>query len=384
MKRRDLVYLLVVLALTLSLVAACQPTPTPTPKPAPTKTQATAVPPTAAPTKVPPTPVPPTPVPPTATPAGPKLGSAQRPIQIYFVPSVDVNVIVTSGKQIADFLKAQTGLEFEVKVPTSYAATIEAMGVAKGDAIGFIPALPYVLANQKYGVQVGLATVRQGNSWYAAQYIVRADSGIKSLKDLQGKKWAVPSITSTSGYLYPKAQLAREKITPGEVVEAGGHPQAVLAVYNKQVDFATTFFSPPGKQGEWKWGDPPEPQGTYHVETVSGKKQPFIGDLQIRDARANVIDTVPDVIEKVKIIALSDQIPNDTVSFVKDFPADLKEKIMDGLIAYSKTEAGQKVLANKDFYDITGFERVKDTFYDPVRNFITMLGIKEDEILKKK
>lgn len=373
MKRHTYVCVLLALAIALSLVAACaQPTPTPVPpKPEPTKAQAQ---PTAAPTAVPPT----------ATPAGPKLGSKERPIQLYFVPSVDVSVIVASGKKIADFLKAQTGLEFEVKVPTSYAATIEAMGVAKGDAMGFIPAMPYVLANQKYGVQVGLAVVRQGNSWYATEYIARADSGIKSLKDLQGKKWAVPSITSTSGYLYPKAQLTREKITPGEIVEAGGHPQAVLAVLNKQVDFATVFFSPWGNQGDWKWGDPVEPTGKFHIETVNGKKQAFIGDYQLRDARCNVIDQYPDVIEKVKIIALSDQIPNDTVSFVKDFPEDIKTKIMDGLIAYSKTDEGKSVLANKDFYDITGFEKVKDTFYDPVRNLITMLGIKEDEILKKK
>ena len=32
-------------------------------------------------------------------------------------------------------------------------------------------------------------------------------------------------------------------IEVGEIVEAGGHPQAVLAVYNGEVDFATTFFS---------------------------------------------------------------------------------------------------------------------------------------------
>ncbi len=313
----------------------------------------------------------------------PKLGSAERPIQLYFVPSVDTSVIIESGEKIAAFLKQQTGLEFKVSVPTSYAATIEAMGVAKGDAMGFIPAQGYVLANQKYGVQVGLATVRYGNSWYATEYIVRADSGITSLKDLEGKKWAMPSVTSTSGYLYPLAQLKREGITPGEQVEAGGHPQVVLAVYNGQVDFGTVFFSPPGKPGAWKWGDPPEPSGDIHIEEVDGKKQAFIGDHQLRDARCNVLDQYPDVIEKVKIIGLSDQIPNDTVSFVKDFPEDLKAKIMDGLIAYAGSEEGKAVLANKDFYDITGFEKVQDTYYDPVRNLIKQLGITEDDILKK-
>jgi phosphonate transport system substrate-binding protein len=311
-----------------------------------------------------------------------QIGSTARPIQLYFVPSVDTSVIVASGEKIASYLKEQTGLEFKVSVPTSYAATIEAMGVAKGDAMGFIPAQGYVLANQKYGVQVGLATVRYGNSWYATEYIVRADSGITSLKDLEGKKWAMPSVTSTSGYLYPLAQLKREGITPGEQVEAGGHPQVVLAVYNGQVDFGTVFFSPPGNPGDWKWGDPPDPAGDIHLEEVNGATQAFIGDYQLRDARCNVLGDYPDVIEQVKIISLSDQIPNDTVSFVKDFPEDLKTKIIDGLIAYATSDAGQEVLANKDFYDITGFEKVPDTFYDPVRNLIKQLGITEDDILK--
>lgn len=339
MKQRSMICGLLVLAITLSLVTAC------------------------------------------AKPAA-KLGSAEHPIQLYFVPSVDTTVIISSGEKIADYLKQQTGgIEFKVSVPTSYAATIETMGVAKGDAMAFIPAQGYVLANQKYDIKVGLATVRYGNSWYASEFIVRADSGIESLKDLEGKKWAVPSVTSTSGYLYPKAQLAKEGITPGEVVEVGGHPQAVLAVYNKQVDFATVFFSPPGTG--WKWGDPPEPEGESRIEEVDGAKQAFIGDVQLRDARCNVIDQYPDVIEQVKILSLSDQIPNDTVSFVKDFPEDLKVKIMDALISYAETDEGQAVLANKDFYDITGFQKVDNSFYDPVRNLINKLGIKEDDILKK-
>lgn len=343
MKRRDIVYVLLALAITLSMVTAC------------------------------------------AQPA-PKLGSAKNPVQLYFVPSVDVSVIVSSGDKIAKYLKDQTGLEFKVSVPTSYAATIEAMGQSKGNAMAFIPAQPYVFANTKYGITVGLAVVRNGNSWYAAEYIARADSGIKTMKDLEGKKWACPEFGSTSGYLYPKAQLAALGIKPSaDILQAGGHPQAVLAVYNKQVDFATVFFSPPVVSGgtPWKWGDKPEPDGKSRIEKVNNKNQAFIGNANLIDARANVIDQFPDVIDQVKIIGLSDQIPNDTVSFVKDFPQETKDKIMEALIGYAKTDEGKTVLSNKDFYGITGFEKVKDSFYDPVRNLIKQLGIKEDDVLKK-
>ncbi len=376
MNRRNAVYVVLALAIALSLVAACaQPTPTPAPKPQPTQAQAQ------------PTAVPPTAVPPTAVPATPKLGSKERPIQLYFVPSVDVAVIVESGDKIAKYLTSKTGLEFKVSVPTSYAATIEAMGQREDDAMAFIPAQPYVFANMKYGITVGLATVRNGNYWYATEYIVRADSGINKIEDLNGKKWACPDILSTSGYLYPMAQLKKLGIEPDpDILQAGkSHPNVVLAVYNKQVDFGTVFYSPPLIAGgtPWKWGDAWQPEGKSRIEKVAGKNQAFIGDAQILDARANVIDQFPDVIDQVKIIGLSDQIPNDTVSFVKGFPQDVKDQIMEALIGYGETEEGKSVLSNKDFYGITGFAKVDDSFYDPVRNLIQQLGIKEDDVLKK-
>ena len=36
-----------------------------------------------------------------------------------------------------------------------------------------------------------------------------------------------------------------EVIMPGEIVEAGGHSNSMLAVYNGDCDFATAYFSPP-------------------------------------------------------------------------------------------------------------------------------------------
>ncbi len=59
-----------------------------------------------------------------------ELGSVEKPIQVLFVLSVDAGVIVSGGEVMANALKQATGLNFEVSVPTSYAATIEAMCAA--------------------------------------------------------------------------------------------------------------------------------------------------------------------------------------------------------------------------------------------------------------
>ena len=95
------------------------------------------------------------------------LGSEENPIKLYFVPSVEVGVIVESGEQIADFIQSQTGYHFEVTVPTTYAAVIEELGAAEQDAMAFIPAFGYVLAHDKYDTEVSLATVRYGWAYFA-------------------------------------------------------------------------------------------------------------------------------------------------------------------------------------------------------------------------
>ena len=309
-----------------------------------------------------------------------KLGTEKNPVKLYFVPSVEVAVIVESGEAITSFLKEQTGYEFEVRVPTTYAAVVEEMGAAEADAMAFIPAMGYVLAHDKYGMDVSLATERYGWGYYWAEYVVRRDSDMQTLDDLEGKSWAYPSITSTSGYLVPASYFLKNGIEPGEKVEAGGHPQAVTAVYEGQADFGTCFFSAPGN--DWQIGDSPEPGGEFTYQEKDGKITAFQNGEQIRDARTGIINTYPDVLEKVRILAISDPIPNDTVSFAKDFPTEMRDKIVQGLIDYSKTDEGQSILANSEFYDITGFTPVDDTAFQPIRDMISGLGMKEEDILK--
>ena len=313
-----------------------------------------------------------------------ELGSAERPVKLMFVPSVDVAVIEESGQAMADAITEKTGIHFDVSVPVSYAATIEAMCAAEGDSMAFIPGLGYVLANDKCDVQVALATIRYGRTAYWTEFVALRDSGITSIADLEGKKWAVPSVTSTSGYLWPSVLLSLNGITPGETVEAGGHPQAVLAVLDGTADFATCFFSPPGDAVEdWSEGDPPEPGGEFTIEQKDdGTYNVWQGGLTIRDARIAAMAANPAAVEDVAIIGLSERIPNDTVSFVADFPAEMRDTIVQALIDYAATEEGNAVLANADFYDITGFGRVDDSYYDPVRNAINTLGWTEEDILE--
>ncbi len=320
------------------------------------------------------------------------LGSADRPIKVLFVPSVDVDAIISGGDVLANALSEATGLNFEVSVPTSYAATIEEMCASPDDTIGFIPAQGYVLANSRCGVTVGAAAVRFGLSWYAAQLVVPMDSPAESAADLDGATWCIPDFGSTSGYLYPSALFAELGVTPGEIVETGGHSNSMLAVYNGECDFATAYFSPPllpNYERKWAYGvDDPEiwrAAGESPVRNDAGRTfvggDPADGGYRVLDARSSVSDTAPDIFDTTRILALTDQIPNDTVSFGPEFPLNTANQIVAALVEFTASDACAESICSDEFYNWTGLEGVTDSFYDPVRTAMDLLGITEDDIL---
>lgn len=312
------------------------------------------------------------------------LGSEANPIQVYFVPSVEAQTIVTGGQVMADALKEATGLNFEVSVPTSYAATVEAMCAAPDSSIGFIPAAGYVIANNRCGVEVAAAAVRNGWNVYWAAYIVRRDSDIYTFGDLAGKSWAFPDSGSTSGYVVPAVELQAAGIEWGEQLEAGGHNQVVQAVYSGEADFGTTFFSPPLVPGApWQIGDLAEPYDlTVDESRIDSNGNLFVGDIRILDARANIRDTAPDIVDQVRILRLSAPIPNDTLSFGPDFPAETRQQILDALFEFAKTEGWANSIGSQDFYSWSGIAPITDAAYAPVRQRFEILGLTEADIFR--
>ena len=322
------------------------------------------------------------------------LGSEERPIKVLFVPSVEVDAIISGGEILAGALNEATGLNFEVSVPTSYAATIEEMCASPDDTIGFIPAQGYVLANDRCGVTVGAAAVRFGLPWYAAQIVVPADSPAESIEDLAGLTWGIPDFGSTSGFLFPTAMFQDAAVETGETVETGGHSNAMLAVYNGEVDFATAFFSPPllpFYERQWTYGvDDPEiwrEAGESPVRNEEGRTfvagGPDEGGYRVLDARSSVSDTAPDIFDTTRILALTDQIPNDTLSFGPGFPIDTANDIIGALEGWV-SEDNEDCLASicgEEFYNWTGLSPVSDSFYDSVRFLMDTLGITAEDVL---
>jgi phosphonate transport system substrate-binding protein len=295
-----------------------------------------------------------------------------------------VDVIVTGGEMIADALLEATGLYFEVSVPTSYAATIEEMCASPDDTMGFIPAMGYALASSLCGVEPGLAAERYGWNVYWTQFVVARDSDFQTLEDLEGATWAYPDASSTSGYLYPTVIFDDLGITIGEHLEAGGHPQSVRAVYNGEADVGTSYYSPPLlPEGRWAMGDDPDiPDELVPDCAVNEDDKLFCGGWRVLDARAAIRDEAPDVVQMVRILDISPEIPNDTVSYSPDFPMALRETINAALIEYIGSDACMEEggLCTEDFYDWTAAGPIFDENFDGVRLMMEAQGITLENI----
>ncbi len=272
----------------------------------------------------------------------PKVGSADKPIVWALVPSQDVDAVLTGAEEIAAHIEEETGLIVEPVVTTDFTAAVEAM--CNGEAqMGALNTFNYVVAKQRGCADVGLVSVRFGTNFYAGQVITRPDTGIASVADLAGHTFCRPDPTSTSGWIIPSIAMRAEGLDPEadltEIVDAGGHDGVVIAVYNGDCDAGSTFV----------------------------------------DARTNVEEDFPDVMDKVIVVAESAPIPNDTISFASDLPDDVREQIITALLSLTETEEGLAVL--NTVYSWSGLERVEDSFYDGFRQQLDAAGMSIEDLL---
>ncbi len=275
---------------------------------------------------------------------GGELGSSEdNPIVWSFVPSGEMEQVAAGAQEVADLLHDETGLYFDTNVATEYAGVVEAMCSDPPEAhMASLATFSYVLANERCGVEAELVAVRYGSPTYNGQIIARADSGISGIADLEGKTFCRPDPLSTSGWIIPELTMRAQGINPesdlAEIVDAGSHDAVVAAVYNGDCDAGASYV----------------------------------------DARSTIEEDNPDVMEKVVVVEVTEDIPNDGVQFIPDMDEELKTKIVDGLVAIAETEEGQEALDTA--YSWAGLEKHGDEFYDPFRQVLQASGMSIEDL----
>ena len=280
-----------------------------------------------------------------------ELGTAENPVKLFFVPSVDAQVIDANAKLMKTWLEANTPYKVQVFTPQNYIAVVEAFGSGRADVAG-LNTFGYLLANRKYGAEARLVVVRHGKTTYQSAIIAKKGR-FKSVKDLSGKKFAYVDPASLSGYILPAKFLKDEDVKVGESVFAMTHDNVVSMVYQGRVDAGSTFYSPPDPKGG------------------------------IRDARLWVKTQYPDVESKVEILKLTNEIPNDPIVFRKDVPEDMKTTIAAAFMKLAQTDDGRKALDS--VYGATDLRAATEADYAEVKEMVNKINGNQDleKLIKK-
>lgn len=266
----------------------------------------------------------------------PELGSPDNPLIFVFTPSGVQEEVVAGMEAVGSLLEEATGYTIETQLVTSYNAAVEALCSGQSH-ISHMGSFPYLIAHDKCGIEPAGVFIRFGSDTYGTQIIARADSGIASLADLEGKKPCWNDVLSASGYIVPQGILGDAGVldTLQEGLLVGSHASVVTSLYEGGIcDFGATWI----------------------------------------DARGTIEDDHPDVKEVVSIIYTSENfIPNDMFVFAADLDSTIRENILAALVALPDTEEGKA--AYDQLYQIEGVTPRDDSFFDYFRVIMDASGI---------
>jgi phosphonate transport system substrate-binding protein len=260
----------------------------------------------------------------------------QYPRLRFGVQSVETQAAsLTRYKGFEEYVKKKLGVELKLFLASDYAGVIQAMG-AKQIEIMDMGASGYAAAwvESNGGVEpLVVPTNSDGTIGYYAVAFVRADSPYRSLADLKGKIWAWAEPNSSSGYLFPLVGLRKAGIEPdkhfGKVVFSGGHEQSIIGVLDKSYDGAVTWTDDVKKHS----------RGGLHMmlERKLLKK------------------------EDIRIIWVSDLIPNPVIAVRSDLPKDMKADLKAMFLGLHKDDP--KVFKEVARGESQGYKEVQHSAY---------------------
>jgi phosphonate transport system substrate-binding protein len=274
-------------------------------------------------------------------------------VRMFLPPAVSVSSGETA---LALWLGTQADVPMEVIVPQSEAEVLAAFAAGRAD-VAWLATPAYLLASERHGVQARWRGLRQGMSDYRGQWLVQADAvrqerdlaPLRALEDIENTSVGYTDPHSTTGYLFPRAMLRQAGVRPASETLMGGDAQAVLAVYRGEVDAVATFWALPRS------------------------------DATPGDARVLIATAHPDVFARVKVLRLSDPIPNDPIVYRRDLDRALTERLSLVLVELGRSDEGRSLL--QSLYGINGLTPTQDSDYDGVRAVVQTLDLDLETML---
>lgn len=268
-------------------------------------------------------------------PAPPALGTEENPLIWAFVPSGEMERVTAGAQAVADLIYEESGLVVETFVATEYAGVIEAMCSDPPKAhIASLATFSYLLASARGCAEAELVTIRYGTPTYNGQIFVSADSEIEDISELGGLTFCRNDELSTSSWIIPSIEMAAAGVDLSTltIMDTGAHENNVLGVYQGDCDVGASYV----------------------------------------DARTRIEEEYPDVMEAIKIIYITMDVPNDGVQFVPSLEREYRDTFIAAILAIQETEAGAEALDTAYQWDAQ--METDDSFYDPFRQVLDAAG----------
>lgn len=256
---------------------------------------------------------------------------SEWPKEVNFgvIPVAGATSMKDTFGNLASYLEKTLGVKVNLQTAGDYTGVISAMQHNHVQIAYFGPK-SYVEANRRakaeaVAVEIGEETGLPG---YYGMIITKKGSGLKTLEDIKGKKWAFTSSQSTSGTLVPTVMFSKKGINPqkyfSKVLYSGGHEASILSVKGGKVDAASTnnldFNRGLGKH----WNE-----------------------------------------DDFNVIWKSDLIPGSPMTVRSDLPTSFKMAVKGAFLSYNDKEGLKKL-------KLKGFGQVEDKTYDSIRDLIEL------------
>jgi len=237
------------------------------------------------------------------------------------------NIIFKGYQPIIDYLNQNENYHFELKLSTSYTETVNQL--INGEvAVAFFGSLLYISAHERYGIIPILKPLNEDfKPFFKSVAFVKSSDKINSIKDLKGKKIALPSEESFSGNWLVKYELVKYNIDEEDIKEIK--------------NFA------------------------YHQNVIY---QVLSGSFDAGVVKDRVIREYND--RGIKIIGYSEPVPGSPIVAAKDYEVEIINIIKSLLLKIDLKETKYKELVktwDKEF--IYGFVEANDSDYDLIRKY---------------
>jgi len=268
---------------------------------------------------------------------GPKVvATHDKTFLIGLIPEQNIFKQMERYKPIANYLSKRINMPISLTAFPRYGNIVHNFTSMRLDG-AFFGSFTYALTHTKLSVEVLARPLSlNGTSTYQGLIFVRKDSGIKSVDQMKGKRFAFVDKATTAGYLFPLAYFEEHgkdyKTFLKESYFAGTHEDAILAVLNRKAN-------------------------------IGAAKNTVFELLAASDDRIN---------KELVILARSPEVPENALAVRKDLDDSVKKKLRKALLTMHEDSEGSAILKA---FGARMFIQTSDTDYEPVYRYAEQMEL---------